>query len=343
MLAISWGWTLSLGACIRVSGSSTPHQDDLRVGVGVGEYVTQWDRARHLPPWPLRRPHRGHRHRDRGRGQTAEQHQPRTANRLLKRPASISVGLASRLFTNDLAGVDRQGGPTMCRWLAYSGSRILLEELLYKPAYSLIDQSIHSRLGATTTNGDGFGVGWYVDDPPPDVFRAVGPAWSDRNLRELAGHVARHCSWSTSAPPPAWLSSRPIATPSATDAVCESTTAWSTTHPQRSPRWSARRDHCPALRHPRPAADDHRDQPTGSECGRRATPASRARSLFYSTKVHALRQLYPACAKSPKRPGWSRPSRSATSPAPGTRCPSPATVRPRSFTGRASNSRALTH
>ena len=44
--------------------------------------------------------------------------------------------------------------------------------------------------GATTTNGDGFGVGWYVDDPPPGVFRAVGPAWSDRNLRELAGYVA---------------------------------------------------------------------------------------------------------------------------------------------------------
>jgi predicted glutamine amidotransferase len=78
----------------------------------------------------------------------------------------------------------------MCRWLAYSGSPILLEELLYKPAHSLIDQSMHSRLGATTTNGDGFGVGWYVDGRPPGVFRAVGPAWSDRNLRELAGHVA---------------------------------------------------------------------------------------------------------------------------------------------------------
>src|SRR5512132_3398153 len=77
----------------------------------------------------------------------------------------------------------------MCRWLAYSGSPILLEEL-YKPAHSLIDQSMHSRLGATTTNGDGFGVGWYVDGRPPGVFRAVGPAWSDRNLRELAGHVA---------------------------------------------------------------------------------------------------------------------------------------------------------
>jgi hypothetical protein len=45
----------------------------------------------------------------------------------------------------------------MCRWLAYSGSPILLEELLYKPAHSLIDQSMHARLGATTTNGDGFG------------------------------------------------------------------------------------------------------------------------------------------------------------------------------------------
>ena len=49
----------------------------------------------------------------------------------------------------------------MCRWLAYSGTPVLLEELLYKPAHSLIDQSLHSRLGATTTNGDGFGVGWY--------------------------------------------------------------------------------------------------------------------------------------------------------------------------------------
>jgi glutamine amidotransferase len=78
----------------------------------------------------------------------------------------------------------------MCRWLAYSGSPILLEELLYKPAHSLIDQSRHARLGVETTNGDGFGVGWYGAGPVPAVFRAVGPAWSDRNLREMAGHVA---------------------------------------------------------------------------------------------------------------------------------------------------------
>jgi hypothetical protein len=35
----------------------------------------------------------------------------------------------------------------MCRWLAYSGSPILVEELLYKPRFSLIDQSLHSRFG----------------------------------------------------------------------------------------------------------------------------------------------------------------------------------------------------
>jgi predicted glutamine amidotransferase len=52
----------------------------------------------------------------------------------------------------------------MCRWLAYSATPVLLDELLYKPKYSLIDQSLHSRLGATATNGDGFGVGWYPDD-----------------------------------------------------------------------------------------------------------------------------------------------------------------------------------
>jgi predicted glutamine amidotransferase len=60
---------------------------------------------------------------------------------------------------------------------------------LCKPTYSLIDQSLYARLGATTTNGDGFGVGWYTDAETPGLFRSVEPAWNDRNLRELAGHV----------------------------------------------------------------------------------------------------------------------------------------------------------
>ena len=62
----------------------------------------------------------------------------------------------------------------MCRWLAYSGSPILLEELLSKPTHSLIDQSMHARLGATTTNGDGFGVGWYGTGPSRASFLPSG-------------------------------------------------------------------------------------------------------------------------------------------------------------------------
>jgi predicted glutamine amidotransferase len=78
----------------------------------------------------------------------------------------------------------------MCRWLAYSGSPIVLEELLYKTEHSLIDQSLHARLGVETTNGDGFGVGWYgTNAAAPAVFRSIEPAWNDRNLHELAGHV----------------------------------------------------------------------------------------------------------------------------------------------------------
>lgn len=77
----------------------------------------------------------------------------------------------------------------MCRWLAYTGSPILLARALYSPAHSLIDQSLKSTLGAEPTNGDGFGVGWYDEQPTPGVFRSIEPAWNDQNLRELAAHI----------------------------------------------------------------------------------------------------------------------------------------------------------
>jgi len=77
----------------------------------------------------------------------------------------------------------------MCRWLAYSGSPMSIETLLYKPEHSLIDQSLHSQLGAETTNGDGFGIGWYGAAETPGVFHSVEPAWNNRNLRDLAAHI----------------------------------------------------------------------------------------------------------------------------------------------------------
>ena len=93
----------------------------------------------------------------------------------------------------------------MCRWLAYSGTPVLLEELLYRPKHSLIDQSLHSQLGVETTNGDGFGVGWYGEGKIPASYKSIEPAWNDRNLRELAtqiraGIVFAHIRASTGTP-----------------------------------------------------------------------------------------------------------------------------------------------
>jgi glutamine amidotransferase len=74
--------------------------------------------------------------------------------------------------------------------MAYSGDPISAEQLLFRPVHSIIDQSLHSRLGATTTNGDGFGIGWYSDAAPqPACFKSIEPAWNDANLREIAGRI----------------------------------------------------------------------------------------------------------------------------------------------------------
>jgi glutamine amidotransferase len=74
--------------------------------------------------------------------------------------------------------------------MAWLGQDVLLEELLFKTQHGLIDQSLHARMGAETTNGDGFGVGWYGTGAGPGVYHSVAPAWGDANLRELAAHVS---------------------------------------------------------------------------------------------------------------------------------------------------------
>lgn len=77
----------------------------------------------------------------------------------------------------------------MCRWLGYAGSPVYLEEVMSKPRHSLIEQSLHSRTGATATNGDGFGIGWYGERDTPGVYRDIEPAWNDSNLRDLMAHI----------------------------------------------------------------------------------------------------------------------------------------------------------
>jgi glutamine amidotransferase len=77
----------------------------------------------------------------------------------------------------------------MCRWMAWLGQPVLIDELLFKTQHGIVDQSLHARMGAEPTNGDGFGLGWYGGGDGPALYHSVSPAWADPNLRELAGHV----------------------------------------------------------------------------------------------------------------------------------------------------------
>src|SRR4051794_14815296 len=115
----------------------------------------------------------------------------------------------------------------MCRWMAWFGQPVLIEELLFNTQHGIVDQSLHARMGAEPTNGDGFGLGWYGTGTGPGIYRNVSPAWSDTNLRELAGHLESplffaHVRAAIGSP-----CRRPTATRSATATGSSSTTATS--------------------------------------------------------------------------------------------------------------------
>ncbi|HZB12141.1 MAG TPA: class II glutamine amidotransferase [Chryseolinea sp.] len=83
----------------------------------------------------------------------------------------------------------------MCRLMAYMGSPIIIDKLLYQPKNSLVNQSINAKEIEEPLNGDGFGIGWYVADVnyEPVTFVSINPAWSNRNLRNLAPKIRTEC------------------------------------------------------------------------------------------------------------------------------------------------------
>lgn len=83
----------------------------------------------------------------------------------------------------------------MCRFLAYKGHPVIMDELLYQPKNSLIKQSVAAHESEEPLNGDGFGVGWYSRelDQEPGLFVSVRPAWNDRNLKYLAKKIKSSC------------------------------------------------------------------------------------------------------------------------------------------------------
>jgi glutamine amidotransferase len=83
----------------------------------------------------------------------------------------------------------------MCRLMAYVGSPIIIDKLLYQPKNSLVNQSINAKELEEPLNGDGFGIGWYAREvnSEPVTFVSVHPAWSNRNLRNLAPKIRTDC------------------------------------------------------------------------------------------------------------------------------------------------------
>lgn len=86
----------------------------------------------------------------------------------------------------------------MCRWIAYIGDEIYLENIIIKPSSSLVEQSLHAKLSYShdgkilSTNGDGFGIGWYYHKNQPGLFKSSEPAWANENISEICSQTKAH-------------------------------------------------------------------------------------------------------------------------------------------------------
>lgn len=85
----------------------------------------------------------------------------------------------------------------MCRWLAYQGSPIYLEQLVYQPEHSLVHQSLEARKAVTRVNADGFGLGWYTERSTPGRFHEVLPHWEMRIYAHWLTIFAHIALWLT--------------------------------------------------------------------------------------------------------------------------------------------------
>ncbi|MBK9261453.1 MAG: hypothetical protein IPM54_16810 [Polyangiaceae bacterium] len=84
----------------------------------------------------------------------------------------------------------------MCRVLAYLGERIPLEDLLYKPDVSFVNQTHQAALlNRLNLAGSGF-LAWDAQSERPElpfVYRSTKLPIYDRNLRALAAKVSATC------------------------------------------------------------------------------------------------------------------------------------------------------
>jgi glutamine amidotransferase len=83
----------------------------------------------------------------------------------------------------------------MCRFIAYKGTEVTLNDIVISPTNSLVEQSKDAKKRKKPLNGDGFGLSWYPnhDDPFPARFVSIEPAWSNQNLQQIASKVRSQC------------------------------------------------------------------------------------------------------------------------------------------------------
>jgi glutamine amidotransferase len=77
----------------------------------------------------------------------------------------------------------------MCRLVAYLGEQVVLDEVLFEPDSSIVEQAVHPQL-LSAMNLAGFGVvAWDEQSPSADLpwtYRTAGLPFFDRNLRALS-------------------------------------------------------------------------------------------------------------------------------------------------------------
>jgi predicted glutamine amidotransferase len=77
----------------------------------------------------------------------------------------------------------------VCRFVAYLGERVVLDDVLFAPDSSIVEQAVHPQL-LSAMNLAGFGVvGWDEESPSaelPWTYRTPGLPFYDRNLRALS-------------------------------------------------------------------------------------------------------------------------------------------------------------
>ncbi len=83
----------------------------------------------------------------------------------------------------------------MCRFAAYLGRPLLINEVITKPKDSLIKQRSAALESDGTINADGFGIAWYnlTVSEIPAVFVSVAPAWNDVNLKNITHQIVSKC------------------------------------------------------------------------------------------------------------------------------------------------------